>query len=274
MILSPLSVFIAYDKWDPGQRFALLIFIYSSALLSFFSTLFILYALSVLYKARSNSIRRLVYQLIWADLGSAILWLVAATFNPSSETEPLEGADSWTSLQFAGVDWGCRLVAPLQIYFCMTSIFWVTNIGTCSLVVSSLVSHLVTRNSNRDSVAHGARHFHSYGGDQAYASSSRVVRSLLGLLLSLSAPSVVPTESSPYTCFYHTFAWALPILVILPPLKYVSAHYSPVDGVALSSLAIRNERSSTSTLFGRTVFSCVADDVLSFLTAVAQNLGG
>jgi hypothetical protein len=30
----------------------------------------------------------------------------------------------------------------------------------------------------------------------------------------------VPNESSPYTCAYQIFAWALPFLVILQPMKY------------------------------------------------------
>ncbi len=42
----------------------------------------------------------------------------------------------------------------------------------------------------------------------------------LFLLLSYMRVWAVPNESSPYTCAYHIFAWALPFLVILQPMKY------------------------------------------------------
>jgi hypothetical protein len=150
MILSPISLFIVYDKWEPDERLILLILIYASAALSLLSCLFILYALTILYKLRANSIRRLVFYMVWADIGAAITWLIAASISssyPSSSSAfsslaatlatnngtanngtagAGEGGDV---IEWAGIDWGCRLVAPLQVYFCLASAFWATNIG-------------------------------------------------------------------------------------------------------------------------------------------------
>jgi hypothetical protein len=154
MILSPISLFIVYDKWEPGQRLTLLILIYTSAALSLLSCLFILYALTILYKLRANSIRRLVFYMVWADMGAAIMWLIAASLEPSSSSAILSSfsypastsatspfstsaldtngtADAGgTVIEWGGIDWGCRLVSPLQVYFCLASIFWATNIGS------------------------------------------------------------------------------------------------------------------------------------------------
>jgi len=156
MILSPISLFIVIDKWESGQRLTLLILIYTSAALSLLSCLFILYALTILYKLRANSIRRLVFYMVWADMGAAIMWLIAASLDTSSsssisssfsypastsattspfstsalDTNGTEAEAGGTVIEWAGIDWGCRLVAPLQVYFCLASIFWATNIGS------------------------------------------------------------------------------------------------------------------------------------------------
>jgi len=200
MILSPISLFIVYDKWEPGQRLTLLILTYTSAALSLLSCIFILYALTILYKLRANSIRRLVFYMVWADMGAAITWLIAASLEPSSTsaisssfsypastpTSPFStsaldtnGTDEAgrTVIEWGGIDWGCRLVAPLQVYFCLASIFWATNIAT-----------------------------------ETVWRMGHVTFTPMGEIK-------LPNESSPYTCAYQIFAWALPFLVILQPMN-------------------------------------------------------
>lgn len=175
MILSPISLFIVYDKWEASQRLTLLILTCVFSILSLLSCVFVLYALSVLYKLRSNSIRRLVFNMVWADMGAAIVWLVACFMGSSASGDTTEGTPDSAALQLSEIDWGCRLVAPLQVYFCLASIFWATNIAT-----------------------------------ETVWRMGHVTFTPMGEIK-------LPNESSPYTCFYHIFAWALPVLVLLQP---------------------------------------------------------